>query len=283
MLNIIGHKYIFLTISGLLVIAAIASIAVFGLRQGIDFTGGSQWQIKIPASLNQLQEIYPEATIIKESSTDSFIVRAKEIDRQLLLKKFTNLEELAYEEIGPAIGSELRGKAIWAFVGVLLAISIYITLAFRKVSRPISSWKYGLITLGTLFHDALIPVGLWAYLGQIQALEVNTNLVVAILVVMGFSVHDTIVVFDRIRENLKQNGLLKSDFNTIVNNSVNQTLGRSLSTSLTLILVLLALLFFGSANLTYFVLTILVGVAVGTYSSIFVASPLLTLWRRTAA
>jgi preprotein translocase subunit SecF len=281
MINIIANKYIFLTISGLLVLAAVAAIITFGLKQGIDFTGGAQWQISTSTGFDQLQKLYPEATIISQTRSDNFIIRAKEINRELA--KDITLEELSYEEIGPAIGSELRRKAIWAFVGVLLAISLYIAFAFRKVSQPVSSWKYGLITLVTLFHDALIPVGLWAYLGQVQNLEVSANLVVAILVVMGFSVHDTIVVFDRIRENLRTDQQLKSDFNNIVNQSVNQTLGRSLNTSLTLILVLLTLLFFGPANLTYFVLTILVGVVVGTYSSIFVASPLLTLWRRTAA
>jgi len=284
MLNIIGNKYIFLTISGLLVLAAIFAIGYYGLRQGIDFTGGSQWQIKIPTTpLSQLQEIYPEATIVEESSSGSFIIRAKAIDRQLLLKKFANLEELAYEEIGPAIGRELRRKALWAFIGVLLTISLYIALAFRKVSRPVSSWKYGLITLVTLFHDALIPIGVIAFLGQYGLTELNTNIVVAVLVIIGFSVHDTIVVFDRIRENLRTDQRLKSDFNHefngLVNKSVNQTLARSINTSLTLILILLALFFFASASLTYFILAILIGVIVGTYSSIFIASPLLTLWQ----
>lgn len=281
MLNIIGHKYIFLTISGLLVLAAVLAIGYFGLKQGIDFVGGAQWQIRLVGNSEvegrELQEIYPEATIIEESSTKSFIIRAKAIDRQLLIEKFKNLEELSYEEIGPAIGSELRRKALWAFVGVLLVISLYITIAFRKVSRPVSSWKYGLITLVTLFHDAIIPIGVLAYLGQYGLTELNTNIVVAALVIMGFSVHDTIVVFDRIRENIKFAKNPAADFNGLVNKSVNETLARSVNTSLTLIIVLLALLFLGAAGLTYFILTILIGVTVGTYSSIFVASPLLTL------
>ena len=276
MFNIIGHKSIFLTISGLLALAAIVSIAVFGLKQGIDFVGGTQWQIKVPAVISELQKIYPEATVVEESSTKSFIIRAKTIDRELV-KKLGAVEELSYEEIGPAIGSELRRKAIWAFIGVLLTISLYIALAFRKVSRPVSSWKYGLITLVTLFHDAIIPIGLLAYLGQSGLTELNTNIVVAVLVIMGFSVHDTIVVFDRIRENIKFAKNPSADFNGLVNKSVNETLVRSVNTSLTLIIVLLALLFLGAAGLTYFILTILIGVIVGTYSSIFVASPLLTL------
>ncbi len=153
---------------------------------------------------------------------------------------------------------------------------MYIAFAFRKVSYPIKSWKYGIIALITLFHDVIIPAGLLAVLGWRLGIEVDTHFVVALLVVMGFSIHDTIVVFDRIRENL----LLQKthlDLPIIINNSINQAFVRSINTSLTLILVLLALFFFGPVTLKYFVLTVLVGTTVGTYSSIFVASPLLLL------
>jgi preprotein translocase subunit SecF len=203
--------------------------------------------------------------------------------RAALEKDFGTAEELDYETIGPAIGNELRGKATWAFLAVLLTISLYIAFAFRHVSRPISSWKYGFVTLGTLFHDALIPLGLVAYLGYAQGVEINTNIVVAILVIIGFSVHDTIVVFDRIRENLRTEKASSFSFDALVNRSMNQTMIRSINTSLTLVLTLTALLLLGSANLFYFVLTILVGVVIGTYSSIFIASPLLTLWNRRKA
>lgn len=300
MINIIGHKWIFLTISSILVLASIASIIIFGLRQGIDFTGGTQWQLtfddpnidagseaarswssNVAKLIKETSDL--EATVI--ASDDSLIIRLPEIDEpthqkliEAMDKKIGRTREFSYETIGPAIGSELRRKALWAFVGVLLTISLYIALAFRKVSRPVSSWKYGLITLVTLFHDAIIPIGVIAYLGQYGLTELNTNIVVAVLVIMGFSVHDTIVVFDRIRENLRLSQLLKSDFNGLVNKSVNETLVRSVNTSLTLVLVLLALLFWGAPVLTYFVLAILIGIIVGTYSSIFVASPLLTLW-----
>jgi preprotein translocase subunit SecF len=196
---------------------------------------------------------------------------------QELAKKFGSIEELNFQSIGAVVGEELREKAIWAFILVLVTVSLYVAFAFRKVSKPVSSWKYGVITLATLFHDALIPAGLYAVLGYFFNAELDTNFIVAILVVMGFSVHDTIVVFDRIRENLKTARLVKLDFNELVNASVNQTMGRSLNPSLTLILTLIALLFIGPVALQYFVLTILVGVMVGTYSSIFVASPLLTL------
>ncbi len=188
--------------------------------------------------------------------------------------------DLRFESIGPAIGGELRSKAYWAFLFVILGISLYIAFAFRKVSHPVSSWKYGIIPLVTLFHDAVIPAGLIAVLGVLRHVEIDTNFVVAILVVMGFSVHDTIVVFDRIRENLRLERSSKFDFGALVNKSVNETFARSLNTSFTLVLVLVALYIFGSASLQYFILTMLVGTIVGTYSSIFVASPLLTLWRQ---
>jgi preprotein translocase subunit SecF len=163
---------------------------------------------------------------------------------------------------------------------VILGISLYIAFAFRKVSHPVQSWKYGLITLATLVHDTVIPAGLFAVLGRFAGVEIDINFLVALLLVMGFSVHDTIVVFDRIRENLRIGIGKQSSFEELVNTSVNQTMARSINTSLTLVLVLLALYFFGSAVLSYFILAILVGVIFGTYSSIFVASPLLTLWKR---
>lgn len=289
MVNIIGKKYIFLAISGLLILASIFSIYYFGLKPGIDFVGGVAWQLKFTEqfpSKEELAGIFKDA-IITPQNEGQFLVRLKTITEEErkkisedLTKKFGAVEELNFQNIGSVVGSDLRQKAVWAFALVLLMISLYVAFAFRKVSQPVSSWKYGIITLVTLFHDALIPTGLYAILGKFFNAEVDTNFIVAILVVMGFSVHDTIVVFDRIRENLKTAKLDKSDFNELVNQSVNQTIARSINTSLTLVLTLIALIFLGPPTLQYFVLTILVGVVVGTYSSIFVASPLLTLWSR---
>lgn len=286
-MNIIGKKYIFLGVSGLLLLASIFSIYYFGLKQGIDFAGGVAWQLQFENSpaREDLAAIFPEAIITPQGDNQALIRMEKLTDTerqaklQELNKKFGKVEELNFQNIGAVVGDDLRQKAIWAFILVLVTISFYVALAFRKVSRPVSSWKYGIITLLTLFHDALIPAGLYAVLGHFFHVEVDTNFIVAVLVVMGFSVHDTIVVFDRIRENLKMGKLDKFDFNGLVNNSVNQTMARSINTSLTLILTLVALLVLGPVSLQYFVLTILVGVMVGTYSSIFIASPLLTIWR----
>ncbi len=294
-MNVIGNKKIFLTVSGLLMVAGLVAIFVLGFKPGIDFAGGTLWQVRFPGSTISREELQtfftdtlklPHIVITADTTTGQFLVRSDEIKEEdhakflgELKTKFSNVEELGFETIGAAIGKETEQKAITAFVLVLLAISLYIAFAFRKVSHPVQSWKYGLITLLTLFHDAVIPAGMVAVLGSMRNVEIDVNFIVAILMVVGFSVHDTIVVFDRIRENLRSsNG--KTSFDEIVNASVNQTMARSVNTSLTIVLVLVALFIFGASSLHYFVLTILVGIVVGTYSSIFVASPLLTLWKR---
>lgn len=294
MINVIGNRKIYLGISAVVVGAAVLAIALWGFRQGIDFTGGTFWQFKLSGneSISQVEEFFKndlkldEVKISTESAGNSFLVRlpdVKEVDHQnyinLLRSKFGAFEEFNFQSIGPSVGAELKQKSITAIILVLLGISLYIAFAFRKVYQPISSWKYGVVTLVSLFHDVAIPAGMLAVLGHFGAVEIDGNFVVALLVVVGFSVHDTIVVFDRIRENLLL-GRGKKDFGEVINESVNETMARSINTSLTLILVLLALYFVGPASLSYFVLTLLVGVTVGIYSSIFVASPLLYVWHK---
>lgn len=287
---IIKNKFIFLSISGVLVLASIFSIFYFGFRQGIDFAGGTLWQIQSEniSGKEILQEIFPES-VVTPVEGGSFLIRLPEFTEEqhqenlkALQNRFQSVEELKFESIGPVIGKEVRDRAVWAFLTVLVGISLYIAFAFRKVSYPVSSWKYGIITLVTLFHDALIPAGTTAVLGYLgHGAELNTNFIIAILVVMGFSVHDTIVVFDRIRENLRLNIGKNEIFSDLVGRSIRETVARSINTSLTLVLVLISLYFLGSPALFHFILVILVGTIVGTYSSICVASPLLTLWKRS--
>ena len=291
--DVIGKRKIYLSISGVLVGAAILAIAVFGFAEGIDFTGGTLWQFKAPnVAIEAVSKAFSEdlkvsdAKLTFDQSSGIFFARLKnvsETDHQNYIKvlsgEYSGFEEMTFSSIGPSVGADLRQKSILALILVLVGISLYIAFAFRKIYQPISSFKYGVTTLVSLLHDVAIPAGLLAILGYYGTVEIDTNFIVALLVVMGFSVHDTIVVFDRIRENL----LLyrtKKEFGEIINDSVNQTIARSINTSLTLILVLLALLFLGPANLHYFVLTLLVGVTVGIYSSIFVASPLLYVWHK---
>jgi len=290
-MNIIGHRKIFLCFSGVLILLSIIAIIVFGFKPGVDFAGGTLWQIKLTDGERQiissnLKELFKNDLGINDATVfpadnQSFIIRLGHISEEehqnyldVFKTKFNDIEELRFEGIGPAVGHELKNRAFWAIALVLLGISIYIAFAFRKVSYPIKSWKYGVITLITLFHDITIPAGLLAIIGWKWGIEVDTNFIVALLVIMGFSVHDTIVVFDRIRENLLLNRV-RLDLPVIINSSVNQTLARSVNTSLTLILVLIVLFFFGPVTLKYFILTILVGTIFGTYSSIFIASPLL--------
>lgn len=299
MLNVIRNKKWFLGFSGILVFLSFLSVAIFGFRQGIDLRGGTRWQITMASdgiTIGELKEAILSAADfsevnIRSGERNSFVVRLPDMSEEthqkilnVIVEKFTNVREDGFSSVGPAIGSELRRKSMWAVAIVLLAISAYIALAFRKVSEPVRPWKYGVVTLITLLHDVIIPAGLMAVLGRLKGIEIDTNFIVALLVVMGFSVHDTIVVFDRIRENLiLGRGGKNRDLKEVINFSVNETAARSVNTSLTLILVLLALIFVGPASLFYFVLTMLVGTIFGTYSSIFVASPLLYLFQKKRA
>jgi preprotein translocase subunit SecF len=292
MLNIVGNKKIWFTISIILVGAALIAISLFGFKESADFKGGTLWEFTISGqnlSTNDVQSFFvnhlniQDAEVNYDATNQSYLVRfgiidepTHQTDLSLLTTQWPTFQELSFQSISASVGAGLLKSSIIAIILVLIGISLYIAYAFRKASRPISSWKYGWITLLTLFHDVAIPAGLLAILGHFNNVQVDSNSIVAILVVMGFSVHDTIVVFDRIRENLL-NMRGKTPFKTIINDSVNQTLARSINTSLTLILVLLALFFLGPADLRYFVLVLLVGVTTGIYSSIFIASPSLVL------
>ncbi|KKU07238.1 MAG: Protein translocase subunit SecF, partial [Candidatus Magasanikbacteria bacterium GW2011_GWA2_45_39] len=229
--------------------------------------------------------------IIQQVGDKGLIIRTKNIDEPTHQKIVSALKgrisgdnaftEKQFQTIGPSISAELKQKSYSAILLVLIAIVLYIAFAFRKVSRPVSAWKYGVCAVLALTHDIFIPVGIFAALGHYKGVEIDTLFVTALLTILGFSVHDTIVVFDRIRENLLKYS--KESFEQVVDRSVNQTMVRSISTSFTVLLVLLAVFFFGGATIKYFVLTLILGVIFGTYSSIFVASPLLVLWQRRAA
>lgn len=297
MLNIIGKRKIFYTISTVFIAASVVVLLLWGLKFGIDFKGGSILEIGYPDNnrpeFKQISESLAPLKLtdlrVSPLGSNEITLRFKEIDEgthqniiKILSRKAAEnkvwIEERRFSSIGPTIGDELKQKSVKAIIMVLFGISLYIAWAFRKVSRLVSSWKYGAATLVALFHDLIIPVGLFAYLGHFYGVEVGTNFIVALLVVLGFSVHDTIVVFDRIRENLKRYDNL--DFPSVVNRSVNETLVRSINTSLTVLLTLAALYIFGGASLKYFILALMVGIFSGTYSSIFIASPILISWYR---
>ncbi|KKS45124.1 MAG: Protein translocase subunit SecF [Parcubacteria group bacterium GW2011_GWA2_42_18] len=287
---IINNKKIFITISVILVIVAIISIIVFKPVLGVDFRGGSLLEIEYtsarpyPAALKEALKSSGLEPTIQPMGERGYILKTRELTetehqsflQTLNLNGSAELKEKSFTSIGPSVGKELRRKAVVSMIVVILAIITYIAYAFRKVSRQVSSWKYGIIAVIALVHDVIIPSGIFAWLAHYYGAEVDTLFVVALLTILGLSVSDTIVVFDRIRENLNEKKF--PTFEETVGRSLEQTYQRSINTSVTVILVLLSLVFFGPESTKYFALTLTTGMFFGTYSSIFLASPLLVLW-----
>ncbi|MFH1597661.1 MAG: protein translocase subunit SecF [Patescibacteria group bacterium] len=292
MFQIVQKRKYNYTLSIILIALSLGAIFFWGLPLGIDFTGGSLLEVEFNESRPSISAINDQLTDmdlgdvkIQEFGANGYVFRLKHIDneaRQGVLNKLSELgqvEENSFEAIGPTIGVELRQKAITSIIVVIIAIILYITWAFRKATLgPINSWFYGLGAIVALIHDIVIITGLYAVLGHYLNVEVDTMFVTALLTVLGFSVHDTIVVYDRIREGLKKT--YGEEFEQVVNSSINRTITRSLNTSLTTLFVLVALFLFGGLSIKYFVLALIAGVIIGTYSSIFVASPLLVSWQR---
>lgn len=273
-------------------ILAIMAIAIWGLQPGIDLKGGSLLQIKYPDGRPALEEVQSKVDAldygevrIQPSNESDFILRQRDLkpeEKTALsgeLSSFGTIEEVQYNSVGPSIGAELMQKAWWAIVMITLLTIAFIAFAFRGISVPVASWKYGVVAIITLLHDILIPTGLFAYLGYVRNAEVGALFIVALLTILGISINDTIVVFDRIRENLNLNIAAKKveAFGDLVWRSITQTLTRSINTSVTVIVMLAALYWVGPESTQDFALTLIVGMIAGTYSSILVASPLLIL------
>jgi preprotein translocase subunit SecF len=288
-MDIVGKRRIFLTISGIATAIGLLSIILFGFKLSIEFTGGSKLEVASTDNraldINKIKEAFNAqrikvVTITKNSDKDLMIRTDQITDAQKnqVLAKITdkkiNIKEKSFDTLGPIIGSETTNNALKAIGLAILAITLYIAFAFRTVSKPVSSWKFGISAIIALVHDVLIVVGTFSLLGLFFGVEVDVLFITAVLTIMGFSVHDTIVVFDRIRENLIKN-VRNLTFEQVVNQSFNETLARSLNTSLTVVLVLFALLLFGGASIKWFIVAFLVGIITGTYSSIFVASAVL--------
>jgi preprotein translocase subunit SecF len=283
---VIKHKKIFVTISILLVVISLACIGYFGLKIGIDFKGGSLSEVEYatarPDPSIVQQELAPLSLgeiVIQPTGTTGYSIKTRAITETERASLFAALGSTATEKsftsIGPSVGAELVRKSLISFVLVALGIIFFLAFSFRKVSKPVSSWKYGFIAIVTLIHDILIPVGAFAVLSHFYGTEVDTLFVVAILTILGLSVSDTIVVFDRIRENIRV-GHFKT-FEETVGKSLEQVYTRSIATSFTVIVVLLALVFFGPTSTKVFAMMLTAGMFFGTYSSIFLASPLLVM------
>jgi len=299
---IVKNKNIFLWISAILVVASIIPIALFGLNLGTDFKGGTIVEIAYGQDAPSKDEVMSrvvsagvESSSIQTAGTNGYLIKMKPIseDQRVVLisslsgatmatssasstatsAQVAGFQVKRFSTIGPSVGAELAEKGMIALGGVALLIIIFIAFAFRQVSRPVSSWKYGLMAVVALIHDVTIPTGVFAYLGHFYGTEIDALFLTALLTILALSVSDTIVVFDRIRENLRNK--ISNSFEETVGISLDETITRSLITSMTVILVLLALLFFGSPSTRDFALVLAIGMFFGTYSSIFLASPLL--------
>ena len=351
MFKLIQKRKIWFAISGILCVASIISLYIFGLNLGIDFTGGTLMELNLSdkngtrSEIQTIKETLEPLELgeisVQPTGENNLFFRLKTIDEETHQKILTALsdkfnpknsenenleiesinneaveietisneiienpnsensnleiesieaeteetenskfvlEEKRFESIGPVIGSELKQKAVYSIAIALIAIISYIAWAFRKVSRPVASWKYGIIATITLFHDILIVLGIFSVLGYFFNIEIGTPFVAALLTILGYSVNDTIVVFDRIRENLIRTPM--NTFEETINKGVNETLVRSLNTSFTTLFVLVAIYLFGGETIKYFALALIIGLAFGTYSSVFIASPLLVVWQK---
>jgi preprotein translocase subunit SecF len=287
-MRIIQKRNIWFAVAIILVIAAIAALFIWQLKFGIDFTGGSLQELSfnsnrpsVTETQDKLADLGLGGLIVQPVGDQGMILRFQNteptIHKKVLEKLGTSTEELRFDSIGPSIGAELKRKTFYAIVVSIIIILIYIAFAFRKVSRPVESWKYGLCSVMALAFNILVVLGTFSVLGKYANMEINAPFIAALLTILGYTINDTIVVFDRIRENLPKSDL---DFEGTVNMSINQTLVRSINTSSTVILVLIAIFLFGGASIKDFTLAMAIGVFVGTWSSIFLASPLLLLFEK---
>lgn len=285
-MKLLKYKYIYFVISLLILIPGVFSLVKNGLKLSIDFTGGTLLEIQ-SAKLNK-EVLQKYAVSVQEASDKTYVLRMHELDNAQkenllteLKKQYDDIVEKRYESVGPVVGRELTQKAFLAIGLASLTIVAYIAWSFRHVPKPYSSWKFGVSAVIALLHDAFVVVGLFSIFGALWGIEVDSLFVTAILTVIGFSVHDTIVVFDRVRENLSK--MPKSTFEEVVDFSLSETLVRSLNTSLTAVLTLVALLLFGGESIRWFTVALLIGIVSGTYSSIFNAAPILALWEKRSS
>lgn len=283
---VIKYKKIWYSISAVLFALSVLSMLVYGFNFSIDFKGGTLTEVSYGSRPDKalvesnISGLELGGFSLRPSGENNYVVRTKELNEAEGVRLLSALGEstlVRQNTVGPIAGGELQRKALIAIAVVVLMIVLFITFAFRKVSDPVSSWKYGLATVVALLHDVIIPTGLFVFLGHTLGVEIDLLFVTGLLAILGYSVHDSIVVFDRVRENLRNNHEknVSEDFETTVGKSVNQTFARSINTSVTIFITLLVLYLVGPATTENFSLLLVTGVIVGTYSSIFVASPLL--------
>lgn len=279
--------------SVLLVVASAGLLYAYGLNFGADFKGGSIMELDFRGekpSLDSFRSILAETgladAVANYTEDGGIILKTKELSEEkhqdivsILQGEFGEIEEKRFDSIGPIMGRELKTKSVTAIILVLLAVIIYIAAVFRKLSRTLSPWVMGFAAIAALLHDVIIPLGIFVILGRFYGVEISAVFVAAVLTILGYSVADTVVVFDRVRENIVR--VSTGSFSEVVHKSIMQTLTRSLNTTFTTLLSLFAIYFFGGESIRYFALALIIGIFLGAYSSIFVASPLLVWWSRT--
>jgi len=287
-IQFIKFRKIFYAFSIIAIILSIASIFIFGLELGIDFTGGSMLEVEFEGERPSIQiiqekisEIDSEKIIVQPVEEKGVILKTKSTSEETYTKAIEKLEELGalkqdasqFETIGPVIGNELKNKTKIVVILSLMAIVFYIAFSFRRISKPVNSFAYGFTSLIALCHDVLIPLGIFAFLGKFYGVQITIPVITAFLTVLGYSINNSVVVFDRARENLLRSR--ETSFGFIINKSLNETLTRSINTSLTTLFVLFAIFFSGGETLKYFSLALILGISFGTYSSMFLVTPLL--------
>lgn len=280
---------IFFVLSLLLTIAAIVATGIVWSKSGgdflgIDFTGGSLLEVRFQNGRPD------EAIVIDDASVSSLgeasiVIRSRSISdarRQEILStltaKYGPVVQERFDDIGPSVGAELKSKSITAVIILLVVIIIYIAIVFRKMGRVVSPWVLGVAAIGALLHDVIVPIGVFSLLGYYYGVEITAVFVAALLTILGYSISDTVVVFDRVRENVIRLGS-KESFPNIVHQSIMQTLVRSINTSVTTLLAMVAIFLFGGESVKYFALALIIGIVSGTYSSIFIASPIIMWWQ----
>jgi len=289
-MDFINKRKIFYSFSIAMIAGSILCLSIFGFNLGIDFTGGSLWEVtslNIKNNTIKIVDYLEDEGLgqinVQTTNENSLILRFSNISEERHIQLFGKLQEIIpsiqerkFESIGPSIGQELKFKSIWAVLLVFFGILAYLSYAFRHSSFRVPSYRYGILAVLVLVHDIVFIIGLFSLLGKLSGWEVNSDFLVALLVVAGYSVHDTIVVFDRVRENIRLK--TKEGLTQIINLSINQTLLRSLNTSLTTVFPLIALYFLGPVSIKILVIAMISGIIIGTYSSICLAAPLLYNW-----
>jgi preprotein translocase subunit SecF len=283
------YRKVYYGFSGILFLLSVFAILFFGITPGIEFAGGSVLEVEYinerPATEDieaKLKEVGLKEISVQPLGEKGFLIRTERADEEahrMIVGVLDGAEEKQFESIGPSVGKELKNMSVTAIIIASLLIIIYLAISFREEEESVSSLKYGIIATGIVFlHDVFIVLGLFAFLGYLYGVQVTIPIAVALLTILGYSINDTVVIFDRIRENIQRNRSGRESLSTIVDRSLNETLGRSLGTALTTLLVLFSLLFFGGTTIYYFVLALIIGIILGTYSSIFLAGPMVLDW-----